>query len=624
MCGIVGLVERASAGSRIDIDAIQAAADSLRRRGPDDSSLWTEANVALAHRRLAVLELTEAGHQPMVSDCGRFAIVFNGEIYNHLKLREQLPAQSWNGHSDTETILAAYRHWGAECLQRFQGMFAFAIWDRLECKLFAARDRMGVKPLYYRQYPGAFVFASRPKALLPLCPDMGALDSQSIRYYLQSGYFPAESSVYAGVQKLPPAHYLTWQEGNLALVRYWDYRAIAPDISWSQRTEAELIEELDLLIDQAVSSRMLADVPLGAFLSGGIDSSLVVAKMTRLSSQPVSTFTIGFDERDYDESSHAAEVAAYLGTNHHCEQLKVDDLLDLMPLFVEEYDEPFFDSSAFPTMAVSRLARRHVTVSLSGDGGDELFGGYHYYRIAQQLAPFFALPGAARRGLASLAGLSPGHRMKLLAGALREPDAASAFAFARSIAKDFGNLLSPDAEGETEDMRRLFSRVAQDFPPRIAAGEVGSRLDAFLTLPDDYLQKVDLGSMAFSLEAREPLLDHALVEWAMRLPWEWKMRGATNKYLLRKLAYRYVPKAILDRPKRGFGVPIDHWLRGPLGAWAEGLLHESALFDVVPVSQKKAQELFSLHRSGARNVSALLWAVLMLLNFVAHMPKRTQ
>lgn len=619
MCGIVGIVTRN--GKPADILAVQNAAQMLHQRGPDDGGHWCDECVGLGHRRLAILDLTPAGHQPMISPCGRYILVFNGEIYNHLALRQQLPDQPWRGHSDTETLLAAFLCWGRDCLSRLAGMFAFAIWDRQTRTLFAARDRMGVKPFYYRQTDAEFTFASRPRALFALTEGPAAsLSDQGIRYYLQSGYFPGFWSVYQGVHKLPPAHWMLFANGTVTIERYWDFRAIRPDPSWQKRSEDDLLDELDGLIERAVASRMVADVPLGAFLSGGIDSSLVVAKMARLSNQPIKTFTIGFDEADYDESRHAAAVAKHLGTDHYCQRLHVDDLLELSPLFTEEFDEPFFDSSSFPTMAVSRLARQQVTVSLSGDGGDELFGGYHYYAIADKLAPFFRLHTGLRHSIAAGLALFPSHSAKLLAGALREIDLASAFAFARSIAKDFGGLLLPEAAAATDDMRNLFSVTAGLFPSGLVAGEAGSRLDTFFTLPDDYLQKVDLASMAFSLESREPLLDTALVEWAMKLPWSWKRRGGINKYLLRQLAYRYVPRAILARPKKGFGVPIDHWLRGPLRLWAEELLNDRALFTEVPLNQRRALELFAIHRSGARNVSALLWAVLMLLNFVAHRP----
>lgn len=613
MCGVVGYIGKTDEGFK---NKIHEALRVLKLRGPDASGTWSDENIGLAHTRLAIQDVSDFGSQPMHSISGRYVIVFNGEIYNHLELRKKILGVNWRGRSDTETLLEAYAYWGEECLQLLHGMFAFAIWDQQKKELFLARDRMGEKPLYYHHSSDKFVFASRPKALSPFVDLNDDFDVQGIRYYLQCGYFPGETSVFKDVKKLPPAHWMKVCNGEVTVERYWDYRAIPVNVDMKSRKEEDLLDELDILIQKSVSSRMLSDVPLGAFLSGGIDSSLVVAYMSRLSNKPINTFTIGFHEKDYDESLHAQAVADHLGTKHHCQHLNVDDLLELIPHFTSEYDEPFFDSSAFPTMAVSRLARKHVTVSLSGDGGDELFGGYHYYRIAEQVAPFFSMPKNMRGLIAAFASYLPSHKAKLLAGALRQPNSAAAFAFARSIAKDFGGLLTPEALEGTEDMHALFSRAALVFPENLTAGERGARLDAFYTLPDDYLQKVDMGSMAYSLESREPLLDHSLVEWAMRLPWEWKMKGNVNKYLLRKLAYRYIPRSILDRPKQGFGVPIDHWLRGPLHDWAQDLLHSKSLFDLLPISQKRANELFQLHLTGSRNVSALLWALLMLLNFV--------
>ena len=614
MCGIVGLVQRET----VSPELLDEAARQLWRRGPDDAGVWCENGAGLGHRRLSVLDPSSAGHQPMVSPDGRYVIVFNGEIYNHMEVREELGNDGWRGHSDTETVLIAFARWGSNCLGKFHGMFAFAIWDRREKQLFAARDRMGEKPFYYHHAPGVFAFASRPRALFRILPGLSPEYSiQGLRYYLQSGYFPARLSVYEAVSKLPPGHFLWLKEGVLDISAYWSFQEIEPCADWRKRSEDDLLDELDEILSNSVRSRLISDVPLGAFLSGGIDSSLIVAMMRRHTTQPVRTFTIGFDLPEYDESRDAEEVADYLGTDHRCEILRTDDLLDLLPLFSEEYDEPFFDSSCFPAMAVSRLARQDVTVALGGDGGDELFGGYHYYSIAKALRPFFLMPALIRRGLSAMVGQLPGHRTKLLAGALRENTIDNAFAFSRSIAKDFDGLMPAWAVDDTTDMRELFAQAGAMVPSSLDAAERGMRLDAMFTLPDDYLQKIDLASMAFSLEVREPMLDQDVVEWAMRLPVPWKLKGKMNKYLLRRLAYRYIPENILNRPKRGFGVPIDHWLRGPLCEWASSLLNDESLFEGLPVSQSGAQRLFMLHKSGARNISALLWAILMLLNFVS-------
>ncbi|OGW31424.1 MAG: asparagine synthase (glutamine-hydrolyzing) [Nitrospirae bacterium RIFOXYB2_FULL_43_5] len=619
MCGIVGIIK--TDNSLIDANALRRSTDMLARRGPDDSGIWVEEGAGLGHRRLSILDTTSAGHQPMLSENKRFVIVFNGEVYNFRELRKQLESEGrfWSSNSDTEVVLSAYSKWGVDCLKRFHGMFAFAIWDRRDKVLFAARDRMGVKPYYYSHSAGFFSFASRPRALYALGCDLSCeIDEQALRFYLELGYIPAPYFIYKSIRKLPPAHYLLLSDGELRIERYWDFRHITPDNA--VKSEEELIEELDLLISRCVQSRMVSDVPLGAFLSGGIDSSLIVAMMNKFTSKPIKTFTIGFEEKRYDESTPAKAVADYLGTEHYCERLSVNDLLQLVPTFFEEYDEPFFDSSAFPAMAVSRLARQHVTVSLSGDGGDELFGGYHYYKIVNWLKPVFQLNEGTRRHIAALINLAPHHNFKLLAGALQKKDIIEAFSFSRSILKDFSSIFMTDIAQKTMSGYELFFLTAQSFPQGLHPSEQGMRLDASHILPEEYLQKVDVASMTFSLESREPLLDHDLVEWAMKLPVNYKLRNNQNKYLLRKLAYRYIPKKILDRPKQGFAVPIDDWLRGALKQWAEERLYDSALFGNISINQSKIIELWNLHQSRKRNLHPLLWAVLSLLEFFKRNP----
>lgn len=602
---------------RVDAETIRRAAATLRLRGPDDSGLWTSENVGLGHQRLSILDLSPTGHQPMLSEDGRYVIVYNGEIYNFQEIRELLGTNSiqWHSHSDTEVILAAYARWGPHCLQRFRGMFSFAIWDHRDKTLFAARDRMGVKPFYYHHSHDCFAFASRPRAISVLKPQLSLqLDEQALRFYLELGYVPAPYGIHRAIRKLPPAHWLRLDRRGLHIERYWDFRPIVPEASWEHRRQEDLLDELDDIVSRSVRARMISDVPLGAFLSGGIDSSLVVAMMAKHSARPVETFTIGFAEKKFDESEHALAVAESVGTRHYCEKLRVDDLLDLMPTFSAEYDEPLFDSSAFPTLAVSRSARRQVTVVLSGDGGDELFGGYHYYRLTHLLDRFFRMPAVIGNLVARLVAALPRHRAQLLAGALRQENALDAFCFARSISKDFTELL-PEVIQRTMSARDLFHNAAKSFPAELSAAEQSMRLDAFYTLPDDYLQKLDVASMAFSLEAREPLLDHELVEWAMKLPLRWKLRGKQSKYLLRKLAYRYIPRNILDRPKQGFEVPIDGWLRGPLQGWAAEQLVDEGAFSGWPMQRARLLKLFEMHKSHARNVHPLLWAALTYMDF---------
>lgn len=593
--------------------------DKLQRRGPDDSGTWSSSTVRLGHRRLSIIDLSPNGHQPRVSPDGRYVIVFNGEIYNHEELRPQLtPPGGWIGSSDTETLLEAFRQWGSACLERMNGMFAFAIWDNLERRLLIARDRMGVKPLYYSWSDGRFVFASRPSAMTGLLEGRHPeIDPQSLRVFLELGYIPAPMSLYRKVRKLPPGHFMTIDARGPRAVRYWDYRHIAPDASLMKRKEGELIEELDELIRRATRLRLISDVPLGAFLSGGVDSAFVVAAMKAVGVASPKAFTIAFKEEAYNEGPAATTIARHIGVDHVMETLSVGDLLALLPLYVDEFDEPFADSSAFPTMAVARLARHHVTVALTGDAGDELFGGYHYYPLIESLARTRSWPKPVKRLLQTTLGLVPMHKAKLLAGALGPNTRVGIFNYLRSFAKDFEPLLADEVLRQTGSSNDWFERVAQDFAPGLTSAEIGMRLDMGLTLVDGYLQKVDVATMSLSLEARCPLLDYRLVEWAMRLPVEFKLRGGQTKYLLKKALCRYLPAKLVYRPKKGFGVPVAQWLRGPLRSWAEELLYDESLVARVPLDKVRLRDLFRLHTSGARDAHPLLWAALMLLCYVA-------
>jgi asparagine synthase (glutamine-hydrolysing) len=615
MCGIAGIVDF----NRLD-DAerrVRSALSRLARRGPDGEGYWSDDMAALGHRRLSIIDLSAAADQPMHSADDSTVIVFNGEIYNYREVAAQLPGgQPLRTSSDTEVLLAAYAAWGADCLQRLHGMFSFVIWNKRTRTLFGARDRLGVKPFYYSYRDGRFCFASRPRAVQELMRNGGGkMSSAALRLYLEAGYVPAPLSFFDGIEQLEPGHFVEVGADGLRTRRYWDFAAIEPEASWVRRSEDDLLDELDEIVTASVRMRLVSDVPLGAFLSGGIDSSLVVGIMAKLSSDPVRTCSIGFSESLYDESGYAGAVAKHLGTRHVMEKVSADDLLALLPRFLDEFDEPFFDSSAFPTLAVARLARREVTVALSGDGGDELFGGYHYYSIMQRLGPLFRMPAALRSAAAmALAGV-PSHRAKLLAAVLGEADETAAFAKMRSVSKDFPiPMLESARQGTT--LRDLYAAAAKRESRSLNPVDLAMRLDMRFTLPGDYLQKVDLATMAFSLESREPLLDHKLVEWAMRLPLEWKLRG-DSKYLLRRLAYRYVPRELLERPKMGFRVPIDKWLRGQLRNWAAERIHSAELYEDLPLDRAAVSRLFDLHLSERRNVHPLLWAVLMLLEFVS-------
>ena len=616
MCGILGIFS--PSGLRPLPEAFASALNRLNLRGPDDSGIWRDEHVQFGHRRLAVVDLSAAGHQPMQSYDHRYAIVFNGEIYNHQELRANLnPAMPWRSSSDTETLIEAYRRWGVACLSHLNGMFAFAIWDKIERTLFIARDRMGVKPLYYAQRNGEFAFASRPSSLTALFEEGSIeIDTEALQTYLELGYVPAPLSFHRGMQKLPAAHYLLIDARGSRRVRYWDFRCIEPEQSWLARPEEELVDELQALISSAVKMRLMSDVPLGAFLSGGVDSALIVAAMKSAGVDHPKTFTIGFKEAQFNEGPAAAGVAKTLGVEHIVENVDVDGLLELLPTYIDQYDEPFADSSAFPTMAVARLARRHVTVALTGDGADELFGGYHYYPLMDRIMPLTRRSPTFKRTVRRLLRSLPWHRARLLAGALQSEGPVELFNYLRSTSKDYPTLLKADLSHSGWGSQGRFEQFAAGFTIDLHGAETAMRLDAGFTLPDLFLQKVDVATMAFSLEARCPMTDYRLVEWSMRLPLQFKLRDGQSKYLLKKVLCRHLPAAQVYRPKMGFGVPIAEWLRGPLRHWAHALIYDEALMSRLPLEPKRVRELLRQQLNGERESHPLLWSVLMLLCFM--------
>ncbi|MBF0560768.1 MAG: asparagine synthase (glutamine-hydrolyzing) [Alphaproteobacteria bacterium] len=643
MCGIVGFIERAGASS--DAAArrvVLAMADSLRHRGPDDGGSWNDeaTGVALGHRRLSVVDLSPAGHQPMTSACGRFVIVYNGEIYNAAEVRTELETAgqrpSWRGHSDTEIILEACAHWGVEAAtKRLIGMFAFALWDRKERHMALVRDRLGIKPLYWGQFGDLFVFGSELKALRCHPGWRPEIDRNAITAFLRHNYIPAPHSIYRGVRKLEPGHILIVSPGSEPVITaFWSMEEVARS-GQAERldlSDADAIDRLESLLMDAVGRRMIADVPLGALLSGGIDSSTVVALMQAQSPRPIRTFSIGFREQGYNEAQHAKAVAAHLGTDHTELYVEPSHALEVIPRLPTMFDEPFADSSQVPTFLVSEMTRAHVTVALSGDGGDELFAGYNRYLFAAGMwRRLGLLPPLARRAFAGLIhrlspqhwnrvfGLAParwlppqpGDKLHKLAGIL----AGDADAFYLGLVSHWQE---PETLvlGATEPRGLLWDpavgRLVPDFIERM------QYLDTRTYLPDDILVKVDRASMAVALEARVPLLDHRVVEFAWKLPPRFKIRHGQGKWLLRQVLHRHVPQALIDRPKMGFGIPIDSWLRGPLRDWAEALLDEGRLraegwLDPAPVRQKWRE-----HLSGHRNWQYLLWDVLMLQAWLEH------
>lgn len=633
MCGIVGYWNN----NGVEQSIIEKMASRIEHRGPDDFGIWLnkDHNLALAHRRLSILDLSPAGHQPMHSPCGRYTLIYNGEIYNHLDLRAELDKEGgafdWRGHSDTETLLAALRHWGVEgALQRLNGMFAFALWDNSEQCLFLSRDRMGEKPLYYGRSGDTFLFGSELKSFV-VHPDwQGKIDRNALALYMRHNYVPAPWSIYQGIKKLPPAHFVVIRENGATVSEphcYWDMLQIAEHGCANPIVdERAATDELETLLRDAVRGRMASDVPLGAFLSGGFDSTMVAALMQAQSDCPVKTFTIGFHEEGYNEAVHARAVAKHLGTDHTELYVTPQEAMAVIPRLPTIWDEPFSDSSQIPTLLVSELARRHVTVSLSGDGGDELFYGYQRYTKGQQIwEKLRCVPLPVRKSLACGLELLPGEaieksqhylpkrmqvahladRLPKIADVIKEKSGEAFYHRLISHWKDPASLVYGSVEPtllfeENDRLARL-----PDLPQRMMY------LDSMTYLPDDILTKVDRASMAVSLEARVPLLDHRVVEFAWQLPMSMKYRDGKGKWLLREVLYRYVPREMMERPKMGFGVPIDEWLRGPLRDWGEELLSEKRLREEGFFNPEPIRKMWQEHVSGKRRWHYYLWDVLM-------------
>lgn len=636
MCGITGFFGHC--GFSACEQTVNSMSLTLAHRGPDDCGVWAdkEAGIVLAHRRLAILDLTEAGHQPMVSHSGRYVISYNGEIYNHEEIRKKLPPVAWRGHSDTETLLEAVDAWGIRrTLEECTGMFAFALWDRKERRLTLCRDRLGEKPLYYGKIGNALVFASELKAMKAFPGFEAAIDRGALCLYMRHCYIPAPWSIYKGIYKLLPGTYATISSPDAPVtpIAYWSARDAAMNglARPFKGDESEALDALEELLVRSVRGQMISDVPLGAFLSGGIDSSLVVALMQASSGQPVKTFTIGFYEEIYNEAVYAKNVAGHLGTDHTELYMTPDECTAVIPRLPRIYDEPFADSSQIPTILVSELTRRQVTVSLSGDGGDELFGGYPRYFRALEIhgqlgSPSTGLRTALIKALTLLRpdtlnkiykivrpalpkrlrnAINPGGKIHDLAGITKNNTLESIYLNLLSHWQDPASVVLGGYEPETEMNEPSRWLRCRDHQLRMMF------LDLVTYLPDDILVKVDRAAMSVSLETRVPFLDHRVVEFAWRLPLSMKIRGGRGKWILRRLLARYVPEDLFERPKMGFGVPIDYWLRGPLKTWAQRLLDEDRLrqegfFDPGPILSKWKE-----HIAGTSNWQYLLWDVLM-------------
>ncbi len=641
MCGLAGILKSGQPGGEALSRMIEAMTTQIVHRGPDDDGHFTlgDAGLALGFRRLSIVDLSRLGHQPMHSSSGRYTIVYNGEVYNHADIRKQLEQNGarFRGHSDTEVVLAAFERWGIEpAIGRFIGMFAIAVWDAETRKLSLARDRLGIKPLFYSHTPGTLTFGSELKSLVAVPGFDRTIDRDAVAEYFRYLYIPAPRTIYQHTRKLLPGHIITFDEGALTLPEsrpYWSldaaYRSGAENAF--QGTDEEAVAELDRLLSDAVRLRMAADVPLGALLSGGVDSSVVVALMQANAVTPTRTFSIGFPGTVHDESVHAAQVAHRLGTTHTEMSVTPDDALAVVPLLAQMFDEPLADPSQIPTYLVCKLARREVTVALTGDGGDELFAGYDRYLHGERMIPDLQkVPRTVRRGAAMLAGagsadfwdrtyekvsplLPPSRRYRLPGQKFRK----------------LGHMLSLES---SNDMYRSLLSTWQN-PPEItrgidSAGRVEALLDHYRDLPllermmlvdqttylaDDLLAKVDRASMAVSLEARVPILDHRVVEFSWTLPRHLKVRDGKGKWLLRQVLYQYLEPALIDRPKVGFTVPIADWLRGPLKSWVEALLAagEAGQADLVDIDSARAA--WQRFLDGADELALSMWAVVMFL-----------
>ena len=640
MCGITGFLKNTISNTEQNIQILQRMTDEITHRGPDAAGVWSdpEAGIFLGHRRLSILDLSPAGHQPMASTSERFQLVFNGEIYNHLELRVELDNRFWRGHSDTETLLAGVDQWGLKrTLQKCVGMFALALWDRKERTLTLARDRMGEKPLYYGWQGGSFLFASELKAMRCHPSFVGIIHTEALADVLRYGCVGGEKSIYQNIYKLLPGTFLTLPAevvlDNLpASKSYWSLNKaiISGKKNLFAGSELEAVNNLDGLIRKTISGQMLSDVPLGAFLSGGIDSSTIVALMQECSDRHVKTFTIGFQEAGYNEAGYAKEIAKHLQTDHTELYVSNQDMLNVVPNLPSMYDEPFADSSQIPTFLVSQMARQNVTVALSGDGGDELFAGYRRYLGADALwRKIHNLPRVIRKSISGgINLLSPeswnvlgeltsgskytGLRMHSLSATMKFNSVEDFYQRMTATWKNPSDILLGDIDESRMWKNSIAASSKINFIERLMFQ------DANNYLPNDILTKVDRAGMAVSLETRIPLLDHRIVEFAWSLPFNMKINNSSTKLILRKVLDKYVPKELIERPKKGFGAPIDIWLRGPLREWAEELLDENRLQQEGFFNPKSIRKKWKQHLSGRFNWKAHLWHVLMFQAWLEH------
>ena len=614
MCGIVGLIDYSSEfRSREDIEA---ACIHLKNRGPDFGGSWSDGVASLGHRRLAIIDQREESNQPMVGEGGRYVITFNGEIYNYRELAEELGFSSYV--SDTSVLLSSYIKWGVDCLQKLEGMFSFAIWDTIKLELFAARDRCGVKPLYYALTKTGLVFASRPSAIFKLPIELSKdLDPQSIRLLFEVGFIPSPYSIYSNIKKLAPGKYILLRESDFKVLTYWSPSQGYGEEQRTDLPEKEMLDRLDEILTESIERRMQSSVPIGAFLSGGIDSSIVAATMAKISKEPISTFTIGFEDSYFDESQHAYKVAKHLKTRHYERKIGRDNVDQYARQYFKYFDEPICDNSAIPALALAEMAKEHATVILGGEGGDELFSGYWYHQGINQFSKYFRFPHWSRNVVSGILIKLPSTRARYFGCALGQRELSDLMAFFIGGNQQLENILTPEIIESTNSVTTYLSDCFDQNQGKKSALQGALDFDLAYLLPDAYLQRMDIATMAYSIEAREPMLDKTLIEFAISIPLKYKINSNVTKYILRELAYRYIPKKIIDRPKQPFAAPINNWLRSCLLERLQDRFADSKLTSKVPLNWKNLNKTLDHHISGAINAANVLWPALCLLEIVS-------
>ena len=616
MCSIFGHINFSK--DLISKSKFIEASNIMTHRGPDKNNYFSDENkFQFAFNRLSILDLTEFGDQPMISNCGRYVCIFNGEIYNYKEIFEEIRDKfKWNGTSDTEVLLNAWSVWNDKIFDKVDGMFAFAIWDNELQNLFIARDRMGEKPLYYYKKNNSLIFSSRPEAILKIFPEISkSYENETLNFYLSSGYFPSSKSFFKEIKKLEPGSYINFSDKKFIIKKYWNINDFFP-ISKKENNWELYAETCEKILISSIKERLSSDKPLGFFLSGGLDSSLIVAIASKiLKKKNVIAFNLGFEDKEYDESKDALNVAHHLGINLEYKTFTSSEMLALLPYFFEKFDEPFADSSCFPLMALSKFAKKQVDVVVTGDGGDELFGGYNYYSLIS-LFNKLDLPLKIFNKIISNLQLNKigGHKFKLINETLKYKNIFSKFAFMRSMRKDFKNVLD---EGEIlkYDLIEEFTRQSNLMKSENDIVDKCLKLDLQNTLRNNYLQKTDLSTMAYSLECRAPFLSREMVEWALKIPSKFKVNKFEKKIIIKNLAERYLPREIINKKKSGFELPIKNWLRKELKSWAMDLIKDEKNYTNLPLNKEKILEIYNLHISKKRDCHPYLWAILMLLNY---------